>query len=75
MYDIFWNLGSEITTSYLKCATEDSSRKIRKQALSQYLFECDCGKCKRELKENKEVKAQKKRNGECEEDDSDDDDY
>jgi hypothetical protein len=48
---------------------------VRKQALSQYLFECDCGKCKRELKENQEIKAQKRLRGECEDDDSDDDDY
>ena len=42
--------------------------------MSQYLFVCDCGKCKRELKENQERKAQRKVEGGDEEEESDDDD-
>ena len=75
-------LGTEITTTYLQDSVRDSSRKIRKQALSQYLFLCDCVKCKRELNEKKELRIQKSALGAscCENDDadeesSDDDDY
>ena len=73
--------GGEITTSYLQYVTQDSSRKIRKQALSQYLFVCDCKKCKDELESNKELRRLKGLGlavvgeGEEVEEDSSDDDY
>lgn len=74
--------GDEITTSYLQYVTQDSSRKIRKQALSQYLFVCDCKKCLDEIQSNKEIRRLKALvvlgegeggGGESEEDSSDDD--
>ena len=75
-------LGTEITTTYLQDSVRDSSRKIRKQALSQYLFLCDCVKCKRELEEKKELKIKKNalslnncENDDADEESSDDDDY
>ena len=59
--------------------TQDSSRKIRKQALSQYLFVCDCKKCEDELESNKEIRRLKGLvevgEGEEVEEDSSDDDY
>ena len=78
----FFKLGTEITTTYLQDSVRDSSRKIRKQALSQYLFLCDCDKCKRELEEKKDLKTKKNglaRNAvqdeDADEESSDEDDY
>ena len=69
-------LGTEITTTYLQHVLQDASRKIRKQALSQYMFVCECEKCQRELGENKAQKSLKRGvTDDHESDDSSDDDY
>ena len=54
---------------------QDLSRRTRKQALSQYLFVCECEKCQRELEEDKVRKAGKVQIGsDYDSDDSSDDD-